>query len=148
MNKENRLQTLVWLLIIFSLIGFGDALYLTVKHYTGGPIVCSILDGCEVVTTSEYSRIFGIPTALLGTIYYLIVFLGSVIYKESGNLKILKNISLLTVVGLLASAWFVYLQAFVINAFCLYCLASATTSTILFVLGMLTLRQLKKIEKL
>lgn len=125
---------LLWGLIIVSFIGFLDATYLTILHYTGADALCSV-GGCNEVLTSEYSKIFGIPMALLGLIYYISVFLLSVFYYESRNTKVLKILSLYTIVGFLASAYFVYLQLFVIGKICQYCMLSATTSTILFIFG-------------
>lgn len=126
---------LMWGLIIVSFIGFLDASYLTVAHYGGIDLTCTILKGCEEVTTSEYSVIFGVPLALLGVFYYLTVLLLSLIYFDTKNRFILKIIPPLTVAGLFASAWFVYLQLFVIKAICEYCMISAATSTTLFIFG-------------
>ena len=126
---------LMWGLIIVSFIGFLDASYLTAAHYAGFDLTCTILKGCEEVTTSEYSVIFGVPVALLGVFYYLTVFLLSLIYFDTKNRFILKIIPPLTVAGLLASAGFVYLQLFVIKAICEYCMLSAATSTTLFIFG-------------
>ncbi len=124
---------------ILGAAGFADATYLTVKHFLGGPIPCSILKGCEQVTTSQYSTIFGIPVALLGSFYYLTILVLAVIYFDSRKPSVLKLLACLTPVGFLASMAFVYLQIFVIKAICLYCMVSATTSTILFILGMIYL---------
>ena len=139
-----------WLLVFFPVLsaaGFIDATYLTIKHFLGTPIPCSILQGCEQVTNSPYSLIFGIPVALFGALYYLAILLLAVIYIDSRKPSVLKLLACLTPFGFLASLWFVYLQIFVIKAICLYCMVSATTSTILFILGMCYLtRHEKKIE--
>lgn len=132
---------LIWSLITVSFLGFLDASYLTVAHYTGSRLNCSIIKGCDVVTTSAYSEIFGIPVALLGIFYYLTVLILSLLYFDSRNRTILKFIFPLTCLGLLASAWFMYAQFFLIKALCQYCIVSATTSTGLFVLGFLTFRK-------
>lgn len=126
---------LMWGLIIVSFLGFLDASWLTVAHYAGLDLNCTILKGCEEVTTSEYSLILGLPVALLGVFYYLTVLLLSLIYFDTKNRFILKIIPPLTVAGLLASAWFVYLQFFIIKAICEYCMLSAATSTTLFIFG-------------
>lgn len=132
---------LVWLLVLFSFAGFLDASYLAVKHYLGTPVNCSIFAGCEIVTTSQYAAIWGIPVALLGAIYYLTVFLLVIAYIDTKKERILYFAAYLTPIGLLASFWFLYLQLFVIKALCLYCLISAFTSTILFVLGIILLKR-------
>jgi uncharacterized membrane protein len=59
-------------LIVVSFLGFLDATYLAAKHYLGAPIACSIFEGCEKVTTSQYAAVFNIPVALLGALYYLL----------------------------------------------------------------------------
>src|SRR3989338_8628205 len=122
--------------LIVSAFGFADATYLTTKHFLGAPVACSILKGCEQVTTSPYSLIFSIPVALLGSVYYLTILILSVIYLDSRKPSVLKLLAHLTPFGFLASLYFVYLQIFVIKAICLYCMVSADTSTVLFILGM------------
>lgn len=128
------------LFLIFSFTGFLDATYITAKHYIGSPITCSILNGCEKVTTSVYSEVFGIPVALIGALYYLILFILVVLYLDIKKEKIFDIASKITILGFLASIYFVYLQVFVLKSLCLYCLFSAFTSTILFVLAITTLR--------
>lgn len=134
---------LIWSLIIVSFLGFLDASYLTIAHYTGSQLNCSIIKGCDQVTTSVYSEIFGIPVALLGMFYYLTVLLLTLFYFDSKNQTILKLIFPLTCLGLIASAWFMYAQFFLIKALCQYCIVSAITSTALFILGILTLHATK-----
>jgi len=129
---------LIFSLIGVSFIGFLDASYLTISHYTGAALNCSVLKGCEQVTNSPYSVIFNIPVALLGSLYYLTVLILSILYFDTKNSSILKIIAPFTILGFGASVWFVYLQFFVIKALCQYCMVSALTSTILFVLGLLT----------
>ena len=127
--------------IVLSTLGFLDATYLTVEHYRGIVPPCSIVVGCATVTTSSYSLIFNIPVALLGSLYYLTILLLSVAYLDSKKEPILRLAAGLTVCGFLASAWFVFVQWQVIKAWCLYCIGSATSSTLLFILGMAYLKK-------
>ncbi|MEK9147320.1 MAG: vitamin K epoxide reductase family protein [Patescibacteria group bacterium] len=132
-----------WLYISFlfiSFIGFLDATYITAKHYLGIPITCSILNGCEQVTTSVYATFFDVPVALIGAVYYLAIFALVVLYLDTKKEYVFYSASKITILGFIASIWFVYLQVFVLKALCLYCLASAVTSTILFILAIMTLR--------
>lgn len=121
---------------IFGFIGFLDASFLTFEHYRGDPLPCVIFTGCDTVTTSQYATIGGIPVALLGAIYYLAIFVLTIAYWDTKNPKFINTASLLTFVGFFASIYFVYLQLFVIHAICLYCVISATDSTILFIVGL------------
>jgi uncharacterized membrane protein len=139
---------LVIALLIFSFIGFLDATYLSAEHFIGGIPECSFLSGCEIVATGEYSTIGPFPVAYLGLTYYLLVFILVIAYKECGLRKILKYLSYITFFGFLFSLWLVYLQAFIIEAFCVYCMVSATTSTILFILVLITRIQAKWLEYL
>ncbi len=129
--------------IVVALLGLCDAGYLTIKHFRGEIPPCSILHGCEQVTTSVYSQILGIPVALLGALYYLAILFGCTLYLDTKNTKILKYISYFTITGLLFSLYFTALQAFVIHSWCQYCLFSAFTSTTLFVNGMIYLSKTK-----
>ncbi|MBI5306590.1 vitamin K epoxide reductase family protein [Candidatus Wolfebacteria bacterium] len=135
---------LVWLFLLFSFIGFLDAGYLAVKYYLGTPINCSFFDGCEKVTTSQYAAILGIPVALLGAIYYLFIFILAVAYFDTKKEKILYFTARFVFVGFFVSLWFLYLQLFIIKAVCLYCIFSAITSIILFLLGLFVIKLQRK----
>jgi len=115
-----------------SILGFIDATYLTIQHYTQFTLPCTITHGCDLVTKSEYSSIMGVPVALLGALYYLAIFLGVYIILETKKYDYLRFVAIATTGGFLFSAWFVYLQFFVIHAICQYCMLSAITSTTMF----------------
>jgi uncharacterized membrane protein len=134
---------------IVALIGFADATFLTVEHYRGVIPPCTTA-GCDTVLSSSYSIVAGIPVSLLGALYYLVVVIGSFIYLESQmssgtvgprQLGILKWSLFATVAGLIASLYFIALQAFVIHSWCQYCIGSAITSTILFVIAICIIRK-------
>ena len=137
---------LVAVFVVLAMIGFADAGYLTLEHFSDKvPLPCSLAGGgCEQVTTSEYSTVFGIPVALGGALYYLYVLALSVLAWWRRRSDWLLWVIPATVVGLLASLWFIYLQLFVINAICVYCMGSATTSTLLFLSAMFVVEKWKK----
>lgn len=146
-NHSNIPTWIIMIVLIVSIIGFSDASYLTAKHFSGEAPECSILHGCEIVTSSSYSEIFGIPVALLGTLYYLFIFLVTLWYKDSQHELYPRFFPWISVLGLLASLWFVYLQLFVIKAICQYCMLSAITSTLIFILGMVMLSKTRKSQE-
>lgn len=135
---------------IVAAVGFIDATYLTIEHYMNAIPPCAV-GNCEVVLTSVYSVVPGtnIPAALVGALYYLlIVVLVIVLFdlkKDGQNEKlrvlILRKMLSITVFGFLASLWFLYLQAFVLHAYCQYCLVSAATSTILFAIAVYSMKK-------
>lgn len=135
-------KPIVWSFAALSFIGFLDASYLATKHYLGTAPNCPFFGNCEQVTTSQYAVIGDVPVALLGAIYYLIVFILAIAYLDSENQKILHFIAHFTILGFLASLWFLYLQIFVIGAICIYCILSAIISTALFALGLVIIKKL------
>lgn len=131
------------IILILSIIGVGDTSYLTIKRYTHDSVNCSIFEGCDFVTTSSYSAILGVPVAVLGIIFYLSVFVLTVLYLRSKNKKFMVSLLGLSSVGFLMSMWFVYTQAFILDAYCLYCLVSAGLSTIIFILSLIVVLKSK-----
>ncbi len=118
-----------------ALLGFIDASYLAAKYFFGGPIPCFIASGCDTVTTSVYARILGVPVALLGAAYYGALLLLVVGYFDTKSLFVFLVASYATGIGFLMSIWFVFVQAFLLQAFCLYCLVSAGISSLLFLIS-------------
>ena len=132
--------------LIVSFLGFLDATYLAIEHYRGVVPPCTIVEGCEEVTTSIYSQILGVPVALGGSIFYFAIFIISILKFEQENDKFLKYAAFLTPFGFLSSLWFLYLQLFVINAICIYCMFSLLTSTTLFFLGNFVIKKSRQYE--
>jgi len=130
----------VYLFVVISILGFLDATFLAVKHISGGVIPCTITAGCEKVTTSSYATVAGIPVALLGALYYFSIFFLSLVYLSSGKPILFKLFTRSSIIGVVASFWFVYVQLFILHALCIYCLFSAATSTALFILALLMVR--------
>lgn len=131
--------------LLIAFIGFADAAYLTAKHYAGAIPPCSLVSGCETVLTSPYATIvWNIPIALVGAVYYLLLFIASMLYLDTKKIAVIKTSAYFTAIGFVTSVILVSLQIFVIHALCLYCIASAVTSTLLFVLGVVILRKLKQ----
>jgi uncharacterized membrane protein len=148
--NNNLLIGTRWLIagfIILSFLGFLDASYLAAKYYLGTPLNCSIFEGCETVTTSKYAVVFNVPLALIGALYYLFIFILSAMYFDFRNYKIIFVLSFFSIFGFLFSLWLVYLQIFVIEAICFYCVVSAAISTSLFILGLIFFKKFFNAKK-
>ena len=126
-------NSFVIFLLVIALLGFADASYLTIEHYHNAIPPCTIVSGCEIVLTSAYSTFLGIPISLLGALYYLAILIGAFAYIEGKHERFLRVALVLTTAGMVMSLWFLFLQAFILHSYCLDCLGSALTSTILFV---------------
>lgn len=122
---------------LVSLAGLADSVYLTVHHYTAEPVPCSIVAGCETVLTSQYATLAGIPLGIFGIAAYLLVFLLSLL-TIFGKTKAWFIFGLQVILMALFTSWLLYLQGFVIGAFCQFCLLSAVTTFTLFILALVS----------
>jgi len=112
---------------IVALGGLVDAIYLTVHHLTGVNVQCSVVTGCETVLSSEYATIAGVPLAVFGAVAYFTVF-SLAVFAAFGNNRAWQLLSVAVVLMAIFTVWLLYLQAFVIQAFCQFCLISAATT--------------------
>lgn len=113
---------------ILVLVGLGVAGYLTWVHYEGISPVCTT-GGCERVQASSYSEIGGIPVALLGLIGYVGIGISLLVPGDLGR----GLTFLLTLIGFGFSIYLTYLELFVIDAICQWCVASAVVMTALLI---------------
>src|SRR5215468_9604603 len=131
-----KIRPLVIALLAF--MGTVDALYLSMKR-NAGPIPCHVTHGCTDVLTSKYSEIAGIPLSWLGVAFYVTIFSLAVfaLFEDSKNYSglPLNAIFYLSGVGLIISALLVGIQAFVLRAFCEYCVLSAALVLSIFLLS-------------
>jgi uncharacterized membrane protein len=132
-QANNTVAKLPLLAAVVALIGLADAIYLTIKHYTGEAVPCSIVEGCEQVLTSSYAEIAGIPLAIFGAAAYFVAF-ALAILAAFGSVRAWMLFGAQVVLMTIFTAWLIYLQAFVIEAFCQFCLLSAGTTVTLFLI--------------
>src|SRR5437588_13052469 len=115
--------------IIAALVGcfgFVDSGYLTIEHLQGSYIRCG--DDCSAVLGSKYAEgVAGVPLAGFGAMAYMAVIVAAVFAARGSTLGRQILAVMATTMGLV-SLWLLYLQAFLILAFCKYCLASAAAS--------------------
>src|SRR5438309_4461414 len=99
---------------LLSLVGLGDAIYLTIQDLTGQNLRCTIISGCAEVLGSRYAHIAGFPLATLGAIAYFVVF-SLAILALFGYGFARTALAVLIAIMFLTSLWLLYLQAFVIH---------------------------------
>ena len=113
-----------------SLAGLADATYLTVMALTGETAACGGSTGCFEVLGSPYAKIAGIPVAVFGIVGYFAAF--SFATFAAFDYKRARGLLALTVWAMFAmTLWLLYVQAFVLHAFCRYCLFSAAFTFLL-----------------
>ena len=124
-------------LLLFSFFGFLDTAYLAIVHYKNIIPPCSIAKGCEKVLTSSYSAVFGIPTALLGALYFAVLIILSVLLLQNYKKQVAKVLFGFVVAGFLFIMFLLYTQIFLIKAFCQYCLLADPIIILLLILSFL-----------
>ncbi|MGQ0542506.1 MAG: vitamin K epoxide reductase family protein [Blastocatellia bacterium] len=132
-NSDSTVAKLPLAATLVALVGLADSVYLTIQHFTTTPVPCSILEGCETVLTSPYAEFAGVPIAAFGAIAYFTAF-SMALLAAFGNRLTWKLFGLQVVLMAAFTAWLLYLQGFVIGAFCQFCLISAVTTFILLIL--------------
>lgn len=119
--------------------------YLSFAELTETTTVCieSGAFNCDVVQNSVYSKILGIPIAVLGFATYLLV--GALVGLEN-RVGLLRDYGValvfaITLFGFLYSAWLTYIEIFQLKALCPWCLTSAAIMMLLFIVSGLRLRR-------
>jgi uncharacterized membrane protein len=132
---------LSWATLALAILGALDATYLLIYKLTGNPQMCLGNGGCHNVNFSSFSEIYGIPVSVLGLAAYLaiafILFLEArlKLAKENGPLAIFA----ISLGGVAFTAYLTYVEIYVINAICPFCVASAIIITFIFVLAIIRL---------
>jgi len=122
---------------VLCLAGIAVASYLTYAHYTTAKVLaCSDkgLINCAKVTTSSYSRIFGVPVADTGLGYFLVMTAlctPSAWRSTNQILRGLRVLAALSGVGMIL--WLVYVELYRLDSICLYCTAVHAITVLLFV---------------
>jgi uncharacterized membrane protein len=125
--SDRRLRVAAFVL---TLAGIGVAAYLTYVHYAGlQPFCAGGSHGCERVQSSSYASVGGLPVALLGLAGYVAIAAALVAPGERARVAA----TALAVTGFGFSAYLTYLELFVIDAICQWCVASAVILTLLTV---------------
>ena len=136
-----------WMAVV-SLAGLFLGVYLTLYHYGFiGTLACNV-SSCEKVQTSRWSMLLGLPVATWGAGFYALTLVLSVAglqprFEASRGLAL--ALLLLSGWGMLFTAWLNYIEAFVLHAWCEWCLGSASMVLILFLLALFDWRELGEI---
>jgi len=120
-------------LLVLAVIGLGIASYLTYVHYAGIKPACTAGESCTKVQTSIYSKLAGVPVALIGLLGYIGI-VGSLLVPQGETTRLATMA--FTVVGFGFSAYLTYRELFSIHAICEWCASSAGIMTILMCLSL------------
>lgn len=120
------------LLLLFSGIGILDTIYISYHNFTNTDVWCPIFpkEWCKKVQYSSFSKTLGIPNGYLGLLLYTMIFALSWMYFLGSDTFFL--IKLLAGIGFAFAAYFTLIQAFILRAFCVWCIVSAINLTVIF----------------
>lgn len=131
------MNNLPYIILIFtSFAGFLLSLYIYHKKREKKPMVCPLKSDCNAVIYSQFSSFFGIPLEILGLVYYAIIAIAYGTFLALPNLissSLLFATLSLTTVGFFFSIYLIFIQAFAIKQWCVWCLTSASLCGIIFI---------------
>ena len=120
-------------MIVLTALGLVVASYLTYIHYAGIKPLCGTNGGgCEIVQTSQYSKLVGVPVALIGLLGYIAI-MASLLAPENETTRFATVA--FTVIGFGFSAYLTYREIHSIHHICEYCVSSAVIVTLLMFLA-------------
>ncbi|MBI2314750.1 vitamin K epoxide reductase family protein [Candidatus Daviesbacteria bacterium] len=113
------------LVFILSLLGLLVSGFLLYEYSINGPVYCPVGGGCDIVRSSPYSQFLGISIPILGVAFYVGMAILSVIHTHQLPTKLIRKLQLLGATsGVGFGVYLTYLEAFVIGAFCFWCILS------------------------
>ena len=125
-------------LLVLAFIGIADAWYLTASALSDTALSCdlgAVLDGCNIVAKSEYSHFLGIPLALYGVGFFAAVFVLASLLLVYSHQKLYSALFWLGAIGSVMSVVFLLIQFIFIKAICIYCIASAIITFLIFLVA-------------
>jgi len=128
-------RAVVVLILVLAFCGLSDSIYLAQNEATNTPLICNVvsISGCNIVATSQYTRLFGLSIAEYGVIFYGIIFFLAALELVLFNRLIRRILQAISFVGVLASLVLTFLEIFIIKALCIFCLASALIALLVFI---------------
>ncbi|OGI65092.1 hypothetical protein A3A95_04490 [Candidatus Nomurabacteria bacterium RIFCSPLOWO2_01_FULL_39_18] len=125
----------ITVLYLFSGIGILDTLYLIYHKLKGTDVACFFFpkEWCRKVQYSPMSRTFGIPNSYAGFVMYVAILILTSLYANSSIS--FWPIQTIVTFGFLFSIYFTYVQAFILRAFCTWCIVSAINFIVMFLVA-------------
>jgi uncharacterized membrane protein len=115
-----------------ALAGLADALYLTWYHYDPAVRACFAFGGCETVNGSRFATLGGVPVAIIGAAGYLLL-VAALVARRWGPLPSRRPAGYaayaLAAAGAAFSLYLTAVEAFILHAYCTWCLVSAALVT-------------------
>jgi len=142
---SQRAAWIDWLIPVVALLGLGVAGYLTYIETQSVEAICGPVGDCNAVQNSSYARVLGIlPVGILGLLGYISILMAWIIQKlrddrwaDYARLAMLG----MALFGTLYSVYLTYIEIWVIEAVCVWCVSSAVLIAVLMLLSVQPARE-------
>lgn len=125
-------------IFFLSLIGLAVSMFLVYEYNQSTPVICPITgSGCEQVRQSDYAHLFGIDLPYYGIVFYLWIAGTSVWLTQHYNKRLIILRTLASILGVIFGIYLTFLEAFIIKAYCIWCLTSFLISVTIMVVILL-----------
>ena len=121
-------------ILVLAFCGLADSVYIATYEMSGTGIVCGSgsYSDCSMVSSNPHAYLFGVPIAWLGVLFYSSIFVLAALELVMWSQFLRRVIQGSSLLGVLAALYFLYIQMFVIGAYCVYCLISGLIALIMF----------------
>lgn len=121
--------------LVLAIVGLALSLYLSYVHFNIDALVCSG-GGCEIVQTSRYSEMFGIPIAFMGVAMFLALIAAIVLRElrpEHADL-ITTGMVVILLTAVIYWAYLTYIELNVLNAVCQWCVITSIATLFMLII--------------
>lgn len=129
------MSRLLYAVLVLSVVGFAISGYLTYAHFNEAALACSV-GGCETVQESRYSTIGPVPIALLGMFMFASMFVLAALRLKQMSIVSAETVSIVAwgilLAGILYYLYLTYVELFVLNAICQWCVLSSLAAAGIF----------------
>lgn len=133
-GSQRQRDVWLWVPVVLSAAGIVVSGYLVSKRFTGGSLACSRWAQCDAVNNSVYAVMYGVPVSVIGLAGYALLFALALmaVWSEARRHRPLLMLSFfLSLGGVAFSIYLTYIEVFLIQALCSWCVASAIIITLL-----------------
>lgn len=146
--KKFETKAYLLALMVISFLGMLNSLYLTYLHFSSeANSFCNLGAefNCEVVNSSSYSELFGVPIAFLGFTMFSLLGLMTIYASENFDKRkiIIQIISAMLFFGFIYSIYLVYIQKFVLKTYCTFCIVLDGLILLALILSLIVLGSIK-----
>jgi uncharacterized membrane protein len=134
-SQFNVARAIVAICLLLAVAGAGIAAYLAFENLQSRTGVCTITHGCQTVQQSSYGKLAGVPVSVPGLGLYLVLATAALVWlTDFRGLRPLAAVVAFNgaLFGFVYSIFLTYIEGWVLEAWCIYCIGSASLMSLLF----------------